>query len=266
MLETGRCEFHETVSAPLPVTMIAELVGCRSRTAPGSGRGPTPASRPPAVPPGYEEAEDRRPRPSCGYFHDHIADAGGRWRRARAVPDDYTTMMLQATYEGRRLDDDEAHQVLQLLLIGGIETTTLLLGNLLHRLIVEPGLADALRAGPGLYEVAVEESLRLDSPTLGLFRTPNQPRTVAAWRSPGRQDHGALRRGEPGPARGTNPTASASTVTSTRSVATTAFGHGIHLCLGAPLATARRAGRAADDRRATARRCATTASLTAWRT
>ena len=52
-------------------------------------------------------------------------------------------MMLTATHDGRRLTDEEAHQVLQLLLIGGIETTTLLLSNLLHRIIVEPELADS---------------------------------------------------------------------------------------------------------------------------
>jgi cytochrome P450 len=87
-------------------------------------------------------------------------------------------MMLRATHDGRRLTDDEAHQVLQLLLIGGIETTTLLLSNLLHRVIVEPELATQVRARPQLDEVAVEESLRLDSPTLGLFRTPNRTCTV----------------------------------------------------------------------------------------
>ena len=64
------------------------------------------------------------------------------------VPDDYTTMMLTATHDGRRLTDEEAHQVLQLLLIGGIETTTLLLSNLLHRVIGEPELAAQLRARP----------------------------------------------------------------------------------------------------------------------
>jgi cytochrome P450 len=49
--------------------------------------------------------------------------------------------------------------VLQLLALGGIETTTLLLSNLLHRVIVEPNLAETLRADSALYEVAVEESL-----------------------------------------------------------------------------------------------------------
>ena len=109
-------------------------------------------------------------------------------------------MMLTATHDGRRLTDDEAHQVLQLLLIGGIETTTLLLSNLLHRVIVEPDLATQLRTRPVLYEVAVEESLRLDSPMLGLFRTPNRTCTMRGVEIPaGRQGDCAVRRRQPRP-------------------------------------------------------------------
>jgi cytochrome P450 len=237
VVETGRCEFHETVSAPLPATMVAELVGVPSEDRPRFRWWSDARVQATGGTPGFEEAESAATAQMQDYFRRHIADRRQRMTRGEPVPDDYTTMMLTATYQGRRLDDEAAHQVLQLLLIGGIETTTLLLGNLLHRVIVEPGLADALRAEPALCEVAVEESLRLDSPTLGLFRTPNESRLVAGtkipqhaktmvlfaavnrdpelWEDPDRfrldRDINALRRHY-------------------------AFGHGIHLCLGAPLA------------------------------
>jgi cytochrome P450 len=237
IVETGRCEFHDSVAAPLPATMIAELVGVptedgdrfrawsRARVTATGGT------------PGYEAVEAMATRELEEYFRGHIADRRGRMAAGEPVADDYTTMMLTATHDGRRLSDDEALQVLQLLLIGGIETTTLLLSNLLHRVIVEPDLATQLRAHPELYDVAVEESLRLDSPTLGLFRTPTRTcevrgveiprdsktmvlfaavnRDPELWDDPHSfrldRDANALRRHY-------------------------AFGHGIHLCLGAPLA------------------------------
>ena len=237
VLAAGRCDFHDVVAAPLPATMIAELVGVpvedrdRFRAWSGARVGATGGT------PGYEQAEAVATRELEEYFRGHIAERRRSMATGRSVPDDYTTMMLTATHDGRRLTDEEAHQVLQLLLIGGIETTTLLLSNLLHRIIVEPELADQLRARPELYEVAVEESLRLDAPTLGLFRTPNRTCTVrgvqipkdaktmvlfaAVNRDPQLWDHPhefrldrdakALRRHY-------------------------GFGHGNHLCLGAPLA------------------------------
>ena len=151
--------------------------------------------------------------------------------------------------------------MLQLLMLGGIETTTLLLGNLLHRVITEPAWPTRSRADPHLYEVAVEESLRLDSPTLGLFRTPNQACPVARRvASRGRQDDGAVRRRQPRSRAVGRPDA----FRLDRDLNTLrrhyGFGHGIHLCLGAPLA--RLEGRVVlrGDRRAPARACATTAS------
>ena len=81
---------------------------------------PTPGSagcsrrRPPGGTPGYEEAEGVATRELEEYFHGHIAERRGRLAAGEPVPDDYTTMMLTATHDGRRLTDDESHQVLQL--------------------------------------------------------------------------------------------------------------------------------------------------------
>jgi cytochrome P450 len=234
---SGRCEFHEAFGGPLPVTMVAELIGvptadgARFKAWSEAGvevTGGTPGAQ--------ARAKDVR-HDMVEYFDDHVAARRRLIATGAEVPDDYTTMMLQATSDGRRLEDDEVRKVLQLLLLGGIETTSLLLSNLLHRLLTEPGLADALRADPSLDEVAVEESLRLDSPTLGLFRTPTHAcrvrgveipadaktmvlfaavnRDPELWDDPDTfrldRDRNQLRRHY-------------------------GFGHGVHLCLGAPLA------------------------------
>jgi cytochrome P450 len=233
----GRCEFHEAFGGRLPVTMVAELIGVptadgdRFKAWSEAGvevTGGTPGAQ--------ARAKDVR-HDMVEYFDDHVSARRRLMATGAAAPDDSTTMMLRATYDGRRLDDDEIRKVLQLLLLGGIETTSLLLSNLLHRLITEPGLAEALRADPSLDEVAVEESLRVDSPTLGLFRTPTHAchvrgveipadaktmvlfaavnRDPELWDDPDSfrldRDRKVLRRHY-------------------------GFGHGVHLCLGAPLA------------------------------
>ena len=171
------------------------------------------------------------------YFDDHVAARRRLIEAGAGAPDDYTTMMLQATYEGRRLDDDEVRRVLQLLLLGGIETTSLLLSNLLHRLITEPGLVDTLRADPSLDEVAVEESLRLDSPTLGLFRTPTQTCRVRGVEIPADAKtmvlFAAVNRD---PELWDDPDSFRLDRDRNQLRRHYGFGHGVHLCLGAPLA------------------------------
>ena len=73
---------------------------------------------------------------------------------------------------GRRLTDAELLNILQQLLVGGNETTTSLITNMFRRLLERPELYAQVVADPGLDAIAVEESLRMDAPVLGLFRTP----------------------------------------------------------------------------------------------
>jgi cytochrome P450 len=98
--------------------------------------------------PGAEAAADAATIEMEGVLRTPCAARRERLEAGRSVPDDYTTMMLTTRDDGRALTDIEVCRVLQLLTLGGIETTTLLLGNLLHRVVVEPGLADALRSDP----------------------------------------------------------------------------------------------------------------------
>lgn len=241
----GRGEFHDAFSSVLPVTMIAELVGVpvedRDRFKAWSDARVKAWSdarvEVTAGTPGALEAGARANVEMAEYFEAHVRRRRAALATADDPPDDYTTMMLTTTVDGRGLTDPEVRRVLQLLVLGGIETTTLHLGNLLHRVIVEPDLAGAVRADPSVAEIAVEESLRLDAVTLGLFRTPNDDRTVCGveirrntktmvlfaavnrdpvlWDDPHEfrldRDPVQLRRHF-------------------------GFGQGIHLCLGAPLA------------------------------
>ena len=89
----------------------------------------------------------------------------------RAEPrDDFITRLVQTEVDGRRLTDVEARTQLVFLFISGNETTRHLIGNLLWRLAVTPGLLDRLASEPELIPLAVEEALRLDPPVKFLMR------------------------------------------------------------------------------------------------
>jgi cytochrome P450 len=88
------------------------------------------------------------------------------------LPDDLITSFLVAEVDGRRLDDRELQWMLLLLLLGGNETSTALITNLVWRLLERRERWEAVAADPALVDAAVEESLRHDPPVLGLFRTP----------------------------------------------------------------------------------------------
>ncbi len=90
-------------------------------------------------------------------------------RRARPR-DDFVTRLLEAEVDGRRLTDVEARTQLVFLFISGNETTRHLIGNLLWTLANDRELFDVLQAERASVEVAVEESLRHDSPVQFLMR------------------------------------------------------------------------------------------------
>lgn len=66
---------------------------------------------------------------------------------------------------------DEQIGLLQLLILGGLETTAGALGQMFHRFARERSIADALRADPAGIPRAVEELLRLDPPFVAEART-----------------------------------------------------------------------------------------------
>jgi cytochrome P450 len=153
------------------------------------------------------------------------------------APDDLLTGLIKVETKGRQLDNNQIVSFLRFLLVAGSATTTLLIGNVVHRLLQHPEAMAAVREDPAKIEVAIEESLRIDAPVLGLFRTNTCPVTLhdvevpenskvmisfasanhdqTVWERPQEFD---LNR-DPIPLR--------------RHLA---FGFGTHFCLGAPLA------------------------------
>lgn len=149
--------------------------------------------------------------------------------------DDLLSALIDATDSGDRLTADELVAMVFLLLSAGHETTVNLVSGGMLTLVRHPDRLAALRADLSRLPAAIEELLRYDSPvntatvrfttapvTLGDTEIPSGEFVLfglaAANRDPSRfeePDDFAL-------SRGTNSHLS--------------FGHGIHYCLGAPLA------------------------------
>jgi cytochrome P450 len=156
--------------------------------------------------------------------------------RKRAEPaDDMITALVQASDEGDHLSEQELVSMSFLLLVAGHETTVNLIGNGVYALLRNPDQLAQLRADPSLLPGAIEEFLRFDSPvdltTLRVTTVPVQVgevvvpadevvmvSLVSANRDLDRFD----RADELDVAR--------------KAAGHLAFGHGIHYCLGAPLA------------------------------
>jgi len=100
------------------------------------------------------------------YFTEQIAD------RKREPKDDLLTAVVQSRIDGERpLTEDELLQMLVQFLVAGNETTTNLIGSCLLRLSGDPELLAGLQADMSRIPDFVEEVLRLESPTQGMYRT-----------------------------------------------------------------------------------------------
>jgi beta-dihydromenaquinone-9 omega-hydroxylase len=94
--------------------------------------------------------------------------------RRRRPGDDLVSRLLQPL-EDERLTASELFWFCLLLLIAGNETTTNLLGNMLLALVDNPEEWIRLRQRPELVPAAVNEALRYDAPIQGFFRTTMAP-------------------------------------------------------------------------------------------
>ena len=156
----------------------------------------------------------------------------------RAAPaDDMLSALVQAHDEGDRLDEGELLAMISLLLIAGHDTTVNLLGSGMFALLTHPAELARLRADPALLPAAVEEMLR--------FGNPVNHTTARFAAEPLEIDGVHIPRGDPvlaaissanrDPGHFEEPDTLDLGRDARRHMA---FGHGIHYCLGAPLARA----------------------------
>ncbi|MXW27082.1 MAG: cytochrome P450 [Dehalococcoidia bacterium] len=228
----GRFDLVETFSHPLPVIVIAEILGVPSSDRAkfkqwsdeaiiaietrGTGPGRYPLG-------GRAFPELRR------YFTALIEARRGEPR------DDLISELVRVEVEGSRLTQDELIHLLILLLVAGNETTRDLIGNTVLALLEHPEQLELLRSDLSLAPNATEEVLRYSAPAQYMSRRAKAATTVGeASIEPGEEAvlwFGSANRDE-----SVFPEADAFDIRRANANRHLTFGIGTHFCLGAPLA------------------------------
>ncbi|WP_225627497.1 cytochrome P450 family protein [Streptomyces werraensis] len=225
MLPLGRADLIESFAYPLPITVICELLGVPEIDRTEFRKISTDV----VVPANPENLRDAFVR-LADYLDDLIESKRG------APGTDLLSELIRTTAEdGDRLSPDELRGMAFVLLLAGHETTVNLITNAVRALLTHPEQLAALRADMSLLEGTVEEALRYEGPVeTATYRFAAEPLEIAGveiaqgeWVLVGLaaadRDAGRF----PGPDRFDIRRDTRGHV---------AFGHGIHHCLGAPLA------------------------------
>jgi cytochrome P450 len=154
--------------------------------------------------------------------------------RRREPREDLLSALVAAEQAGDKLTLEEVYSTTELLLVAGNETTTNLIGNGLLALLGNPDQLDTLRREPDLMQDAVEELLRYDSPVQATSRNATEDTELGGVQIKRHQEVmlfiGAANRD---PAQCRDPER---LDVRRKDVRHLSFGHGIHFCLGSPLA------------------------------
>ena len=230
--ENGRFDLIETLAQPLPVAVISELLGIEAADRPRLVSWSAALAR--SLDPEFLMLEGERDRQRVARDEFVAYLRGLLPGRRRAPGDDLISALIQASDESGALTEDEVVSMCMLLLIAGHETTRSLIGAGVLALLSHPAELAALRTAPELIEQAVEEMLRFDPPVQMLTRFALRDAVVSEVAIPAGSFAlmlvGAANRDE-----AVCPDPDSFRVTR-RPARQLAFGHGIHFCLGAPLA------------------------------
>jgi cytochrome P450 len=157
-------------------------------------------------------------------------------QRAELAPKNMLTHLIQAEHQGERLTDEDIRMAIFQLTSGGANTTSLLIGSMVYRLLEQRELWEHLQSDPKLVPHAIEESLRYDPPTPWVMRLCREETAIEGNVIPaGKRVIVSLASGNRNAALWSEPdTFSLNHSQSIRSHL--GFGYGPHFCLGAPLA------------------------------
>ncbi len=226
----GECDFVWDIAAPLPLLLIADMLGFPPaayddllRWSDDMIRGTTA---------GDPEAMETAMYAGIAFREFQLGVIADR--RSKPPQDDLVSILCYADIDGERLDDESIIQESLLILIGGDETSRHVMTDGMLALLEHPDQQAILRDDPAAIDAGVEELLRWVSPIKNMSRTvtrdvemhgrtlregdqvvlmyPSANRDPAAFDDPDRFD---VRR-DPNPH--------------------LAFGFGPHFCMGASLA------------------------------
>ncbi|MCX5279911.1 MULTISPECIES: cytochrome P450 [unclassified Streptomyces] len=226
MLPRGHADLVESFAYPLPLTVICELLGV-----PAPDRATFRALSSEAVAPTSAESEYDAFVRLAAYLRDLIED-----KRSAGPADDLLSGLIRTTAEdGDRLSPEELRGMAFVLLVAGHETTVNLIAGAVHALLIHPDQLAALRADMTLLDATIEETLRYEGPVENAtFRYAAEPLDIGGTAM---ASGDAVMIGLTAADRdGTRYPAPDRFDIRREARGHIAFGHGIHYCLGAPLA------------------------------
>ena len=224
----GQMDLIASFALPLPVIVISDLLGIPARD-----QDQVADWSQSIISPGARGLKPRERKRQMRQFVDYLQTV---FEQRRVEPqDDLISGLVSAETDGDRLNEMELSSMVALLLVTGHETTVNLIGNGVLALLQNPDQLKLLRQNPALIDNAIEELLRYDGPV-----ETSTTRWIGEDLTWGEHE---LKRGDVvrvslaaanrDPAVFDDP----DTLDLTRNAGKhLQFGHGIHYCLGAPLA------------------------------
>ena len=221
----------EAFAYPFPVTVISDMLGIPRddrETIRGWTENLLSAER-------FRGRElDEETRAGLGEFIGYLQDLFEHKRRAPT--DDMISRLVHAEEDGDILDEDEILSTVFLLFLAGHVTTVNLVGNGVVALLTHPEQLAKFKADPGLARGVVEETLRYWGPVdfIGRRIAKEDVELSGTVIPKGEQATVSLASANRDPGRFANP--DVFDITRADANRHLAFGKGIHVCLGAPLA------------------------------
>ncbi len=226
----GSCDLVADLASPLPVTVIAELLGVDPKRFGDFKRWSDTMVRA-----AFDDVGDAEAREVAGYedmldgYFSEMIEA-----RRRRPTGDLVSALVQTQGVDGAFTDEEVGNLIGTLLVAGNVTTTHLIANAMLALLAHPGELARVTAEPSLVPNLVEEALRYDGPVHLLLRAATEEVELAGVKIPKDAAVAPLfasanrdERAFPEPDRFD---------VTRRKTGQLAFGLGAHFCLGAPLA------------------------------
>ncbi|WP_103106592.1 cytochrome P450 [Brevibacillus reuszeri] len=229
----GKMDMVHDLAVPLPVIVIAELLGVPTKDrklfkdwSDILVKGPAKNTEELFV---QVMAERTQAREELDVYFAEIMKL-----RRQEPKDDLISLLLSAEIDGEKLDDKEIIIFSILLLAAGNETTTNLITNAVRRLTEDEKLQQTLREQPTLIPGFIEEVLRFYPPVQAIGRVATKDvqigdaqikagEQVISWVAAANRDEAKFQDPD-------------TFIVDRKPNAHLAFGFGIHFCLGAPLA------------------------------
>lgn len=232
----GTADIHEQFSIPLPLTVIADLLDLDHADLPQlkqwsddytitMAAQACPVSR-------NKMVECAQSLTNLQLYFSRIVDE----RREKPGDDLISQLLEHSALASQPLDQAELVDILRIFLIGGNETTTLAFSSMMSYLLWKPELYERVRRDPKMIAAAIEETLRLQSPTQWVLRSvakdtelggthmPTGSRVCLLWGSANRD------------ADKFGADAAEFSLDRPNIMNHLSFGYGPHFCAGAPLA------------------------------